>query len=87
MYSEKVVITNRTGLHARPASEFVKTASKFKSKLTLQKGSEIIDPKSILDLLSAGISQGTEITITAEGEDERESIRALVGLIMSDFGE
>ena len=91
MYSKKVTILNKTGLHARPASEFISMASKFKSRITIKKlGRDHEDPanaKSILMLLSLALAQGTEVEITAKGEDEAEAVDALVELVNSKFGE
>ncbi|MBS3970215.1 MAG: HPr family phosphocarrier protein [Clostridia bacterium] len=81
MYTQKIVVANQTGLHARPASLFVKTANKFSSKITLHKQDKAVDAKSIIGLLSLGVSKGTEIIITAEGEDEQLAVEALVVLI------
>jgi phosphotransferase system HPr (HPr) family protein len=87
MISEKVVIINETGLHARPASIFVNMASKFKSELMVQKGEKQVNAKSILAVLSLGISKGTEITISAQGPDEEEAVTKLVELIQLKFNE
>ncbi|HIY08072.1 MAG TPA: HPr family phosphocarrier protein [Firmicutes bacterium] len=89
MYSRKVTIQNRTGLHARPASDFIACASKFKSKITIKRVGEEDDAnaKSIVMLLSLGLGQGTEVEITAKGEDEVEAVDALVALIETKFGE
>ena len=87
MKSQKVTILNKTGLHARPASVFVQTASKFKSELMIQKGEKKVSAKSIMGVLTLGVSMGTEITITAEGSDEEEAVKTLVELIESKFGE
>ncbi|MCL2400770.1 MAG: HPr family phosphocarrier protein [Defluviitaleaceae bacterium] len=89
MYSRTVLIQNRTGLHARPASEFVTCASKFKSKITIKNVSEEdkADAKSIMLLLTLGLTQGTEVEISANGEDETEAVDTLVQLIESKFGE
>lgn len=81
MISERVLVTNKTGLHARPASQFVKEAGKFKSKIRIMKDEKESDAKSIVSLLSLGINSGSEITITAEGEDESEAVENLVKLI------
>lgn len=83
MYSQKVIITNPTGLHARPASLFVKTANKFNSKITLKKQDKEVDAKSIIGLLSLGVSKGSEVTIMAEGEDEKTAVDALIDLVKS----
>lgn len=81
MISEKVTILNETGLHARPASVFVNTAAKFKSELMIQKGEKQVNAKSILAVLSLGISKGTEITILAQGPDEEEAVSKLTEII------
>lgn len=87
MYSQKVTVTNASGLHARPASVFVQTASKFKSKIDVTKGEKTVSSKSLISILSLGIAKGTEITISAEGADEKEAIDTIVNLINSKFGE
>lgn len=87
MISEKVTILNETGLHARPASVFVNTATKFKSDLTIGKGEKKANAKSILSVLGLGISKGTEITISADGPDEEEAVSALVELIQLGINE
>ena len=91
MYSKKVTILNKTGLHARPASEFISMASKFKSRITIKKvGGDEEDEanaKSIVMVLSLALAQGTEVEITAKGEDEAEAVDALVELVNSGFAE
>ena len=80
-------LTNKTGIHARPASIFVQTATKFKSKIQLQAKGKTIDAKSILMIMSMGLVKGTEVTIIADGPDEAEAVKALKDLIESKFGE
>lgn len=89
MYSKKTTIQNRTGLHARPASDFIGCASKFKSKIVIKKISddEEANAKSIVMLLSLALGQGEEVEISAKGEDEVEAVDALISLIDSKFGE
>lgn len=87
MISKSITITNDTGLHARPASLFVAAASKFKSELFIQKDEKQVNAKSILAVLSLGISIGTEITISAQGQDEEDAVRTLEELIRSNFNE
>lgn len=87
MYSESIVVQNKTGLHARPAAAFVQAASKFKSNITIEKDLKKANAKSILSLLSIGASMGCTVTITAEGEDENQAVAALTELIRSKFGE
>lgn len=87
MYSEKVTVKNSSGLHARPAALFIKTASQFKSKITLIHAEKEISAKSILSLLSLGITEGAEITINAQGDDEILAVTTLTQLVLSKFGE
>ncbi|MBR0596487.1 HPr family phosphocarrier protein [Sinanaerobacter chloroacetimidivorans] len=87
MISEVITIMNDTGLHARPAAVFVSTAAKFKSEIMLQKGEKQVNAKSILAVLSLGISKGTDIIISAQGPDEEEAVGALVELTRSNFNE
>ena len=87
MTEATLTIENKTGIHARPASVFVQTAAKFKSKVQVQAKGKTADGKSILMLRSLGLSKGTEITISADGPDEAEAVAALKELIETKFGE
>jgi phosphocarrier protein len=80
-------IENKTGIHARPASVFVQTASKFKSKVQLKAKGKTVDAKSILMIMSMGLVKGTEITICADGPDEADAVAALKKLVDDKFGE
>ena len=71
-------------MHARPASDFCKTAGSFKSKISILKDGEEYDAKSILMVLCVGAAQGDTIEIRAEGEDEQEAIDALVKTLDSE---
>ena len=71
-------IKNEEGLHARPASDFCKTAGKFKSKIAVIKDGEEYEAKSILMVLCVGAVKGDVIEIRAEGEDEQEAVDALI---------
>lgn len=70
MVSKTVTIINETGIHARPAGEFVAEAKNFKSAVSLEYNDQKINAKSIIKLLSLGLKKGAEVTIIAEGEDE-----------------
>lgn len=87
MISKNTVILNKTGLHARPASLFITTANGFKSHITITKDGKEGNAKSILNLLGLCLSKDSEITISAEGEDEVAAVDALVQLVESKFGE
>ena len=87
MTEATMTIENKTGIHARPASIFVQTATKFKSKVQIKAKGKSIDAKSILMIMSMGLVKGTEITITADGPDEAEAVKALQDLVESKFGE
>jgi len=85
---EKMVkILNEQGLHARPASIFVKTASKFKSTVSIVHENGTANAKSIINIMSLGLKKDEEIKIITEGIDEKEAMDALLVLIESKFGE
>ncbi len=87
MVKRELVVKNKTGLHARPASEFVKKASTFKSSVFIEFNGKSINAKSIVGLLSAGIGHGSTLTLTVEGEDEVEALDALSTLIEEKYEE
>ena len=73
-YAKDVVITAPSGLHTRPAAEFVKAAKQFASDITVTSGGKSASAKSLFKLQTLGLTQGTNITITAEGEDEQKAV-------------
>jgi phosphocarrier protein len=85
-----LTVNNASGLHARPAKDFIKKAREFKSKISVQNLSRP-DSKEVsvtpVSLLNIAVRQGHEIRLRAEGADEAEAIAALKDLIESDFGE
>jgi len=93
MKKEKVIVNNQVGLHARPASLFVQEAAKYQSDISVQcqdpetNENRDANAKSILGILTLGVFQGTEITITADGEDEDDAVKALIALVKDNFGE
>ena len=88
MVTKQVEFINKTGLHARPASDFVMLAKKYESKITICKeGGEPVNAKSVVRLLAEGIGQGTKAELAAEGVDEAEAIEDLAALVASGFGE
>jgi phosphocarrier protein HPr len=87
MFSQNTVVVNETGLHARPASLFVNEAKKFKSDITVEKKSLKANAKSVISILTLGISKGSSLIIVAEGPDEEVAVKALVKLIETGLGE
>jgi phosphocarrier protein len=76
-----VVLGNRHGLHARPAAEFVKLASRFLSDVKLTKDDLTIDGKSIMGVMMLAAECGSTITLTVEGADEEEATVALIAFL------
>lgn len=91
MYTRTTTVMNATGLHARPASDFIAMASKYQSFIIIRRkdGDEDEDAnaKSIVNLLALGLGQGEEVELEANGEDEKEAVDSLIALIDSKFGE
>ncbi|SHK00706.1 phosphocarrier protein [Anaerobranca californiensis DSM 14826] len=87
MLERKITVTNKTGLHARPAALLVQTASKFSSDITLVKEGSEVNAKSIMGIMALGAGPGTELTIKVSGADEEEALNALLELFNSNFGE
>ena len=89
MYTQEITVKNEVGLHARPASVFVAATKGYSSKITIKnlKTGKQADAKSILMLLTLALSKGTEVSLTADGEDEVKAVDELVALIDSGFGE
>lgn len=87
MTEKTVRIVNFLGLHARAAAKFVDTASRYRASIEIVRGSESVDGKSILGLLTLAAPRGTELRLVAQGPDESQAIEALVTLIDQRFGE
>ncbi|WP_019535980.1 HPr family phosphocarrier protein [Paenibacillus ginsengihumi] len=87
MLTKQVVVLNHTGLHTRPAKEIVKTAGSFQSDILLQKDTKTANAKSFISVLSLGAPKGTEILVSAAGEDEERALQSIVALFENKFGE
>ncbi len=87
MYSKEIQVQNRVGLYARPATFFIQKANEYKSTILVEKEERKVNAKSLLGVLSLGITKGTLINIIAEGPDEVEAVTALVEMISSNFSE
>ncbi|WP_251545284.1 phosphocarrier protein HPr [Limosilactobacillus caecicola] len=77
MEKRDFTVTAETGIHARPATILVQTASKFTSDITLTYNGKSVNLKSIMGVMSLGVGQNAEVTISAEGDDEKEAIAAI----------
>lgn len=82
-----VRVVNPQGLHARPADLLVRCADGFESEIHLQKGSETVDCRSILSLLTLGATAGTDLKLTVKGNDAEEAAAAICGLFECGFHE
>lgn len=87
MVSQKVLVKNVSGIHARPASVLVKETGKCLSEIYLIAGDKKIQAKSILNIMAAGIKCGTEIEVQCDGETEQADLEKIVALIESGLGE
>lgn len=87
MIEHVVRIKNRLGLHARAAVKFVNLANRFTADVRIEKDGSDVDGKSILGILTLAATQGTEITLRLNGDDEAAALRAIVELIDGLFGE
>ncbi len=87
MVEKIMTVKNKSGIHARPASTLVQAASKFPCKVTIYKGDKACDVKSILAVLKACITCGTEIRLVCDGESEQEALDVLAAAIESGLGE
>lgn len=85
--SRNVTLVNPQGFHARPAHMFMKLASQFRCNVQIVKGNEVINGKSILDLLTLGAGNGTTLCLRATGDDAETAVEALARLIESGFDE
>lgn len=85
MFSQEVQVTNQVGLYARPATFFIQCANEYKSTVLVEKEERRVNAKSLLGILSLGITKGTTITLIADGPDEVEAVNALADLIQSNF--
>ena len=83
----QATISNRLGLHARPAMSLVDVASGFSSEIKVAKGAQVVDAKSIMQVMMLAATKGTELTITADGADAEQAVQAIKTLIDSKFDE
>ena len=87
MTEQVITISNRAGIHARPAAVLVQAAKDYKANIYFEKGRDRINAKSIMGILTLAATYGTELKIIAEGEDEKQAVEAIARLFESKFEE
>ncbi|MFV1994068.1 MAG: HPr family phosphocarrier protein [Verrucomicrobiales bacterium] len=87
MVEKEFVISNKLGLHARPAALFVKISNRFQSEIWVEKDDEQVNGKSIMGLMMLAAGHGSRVRVTAKGDDAQEAIDGLEALISSGFEE
>ncbi len=87
MPTRNIEITNATGLHARPAAKFVEIASRFRSQVTVHKNDQIVNGKSVWDMLTLDAAAGTLLRLEVEGEDAEECLAQLTELLRDPDNE
>ena len=87
MFTKEVKVTNQVGLYARPATFFIQKANEFKSTILVEKEDRRVNAKSLLGILSLGITKDSVITLTADGPDAEDAINALVNLVTSNLND
>jgi phosphocarrier protein len=87
MTAQTVTVVNQLGMHARAAAKFVHVATRFEARVRVAREGREMDGKSIMGILLLAAARGSTISISADGADEQEAVRALVALVESGFGE
>jgi len=87
MTEQKVTVSNRAGIHARPSAILVQKTKNFKSNIYIEKNNDRINAKSIMGIITLGASYGTELKIIADGDDEEDAVETVVRLFESKFEE
>lgn len=85
MIVDKVIVNNKAGLHAKPASLFVQRANDFKSEIFIKKDATRVNAKSIMGVMILAVQRGDEIQIEASGDDEKKAVEQLKQLIEDRF--
>lgn len=87
MIQRSLLIINKLGLHTRAASKLASLASRYEAEVTLIRDNKRASGKSILDIMTLGASQGTELSLVVTGPDEEEACQAVTKLVVERFGE
>lgn len=87
MSEREARIVNPLGMHARPAAEFVKTANRFRSQVSVRRGDLTVNGKSIMGMMMLAAERGSTLVIAADGADSAEALDALCELVAAGFNE
>ena len=87
MTEKLLTVLNRAGIHARPAALIAQTANKFSSEITIEKDSVAVNAKSIMGVITMAAGYNTQLTLRAEGADEKQAVDAIAQLFESKFEE
>jgi phosphocarrier protein len=85
--SKELTIINRLGLHARPSAMFVKTASRFRAEIWVEKDGERVNGKSIMGLMMLAAGQGSKLQVLCEGPDAEQALSEIEAIILRKFDE
>ena len=85
MPSRELTISNKLGIHARPAAEFVQTASRYDAEIRVEKDGEEVDGKSIMGLMMLAAGHGSVLNVMAEGNDAEDALTAIEALVGRNF--
>jgi phosphotransferase system HPr (HPr) family protein len=85
LIEKKIIIKNRSGLHARPAALFVQIANKYDSDVTVRKGRLEVNGKSIMGILMLAAEKGSQVTLKVEGKDAERAVLELEKLLSGDL--
>ena len=85
LYTEKTVVRCESGLHNKQATYFIQKANEFRSSIWIEADDRKINAKSLLGVLSMGITTGTEITLIADGSDEEAAVKSLSAMLVKDI--
>jgi len=85
VYTEKTIVKCESGLHNKQATYFIQKANEFRASIWIEADDRKINAKSLLGVLSMGITTGTEISLVAEGADEEAAVKSLSAMLMKDI--
>lgn len=87
MLTTEMMVMNKSGLHARPATDLAETAKKYQSAIQLSFNGKTKNAKSVIGILALGIKQGSSVTVTVDGEDEQAALDEILALAADNFHE